>query len=224
MREFIIKRYEQFIHNEFIWKTALLNAVLCGCMAFFYYDSNMVIPLLYGAFFFFYIIAVFVFGEKAVPVLYVLYSIGAVLDIDFINVTVFFIFMLLSWQFPRSKWPLAVIYILEIVIVCMLHHKTAVHLLFHAAYCLTLYAGACVIKKNIEKRAVLYISDHFRPLKLTPEEENILRQKAEGKLMKEITGASKNTKTAYIKAAMERNGCKTPEELTALYAIQQRIY
>lgn len=225
MSESLKKRYERFITNEFVWKTALLNAVLCGCMIYFYYDSaGIVVPLFYAVFFFLYLIFVFIFGEKIIPILYVIYSAGALQDITFINATIFFIFMLLSWELPKWKNPLTVIYILEAVIVCVRHERTPVHLLFHFGYCFTLYAGATIIKHNIEKRAVVNVSEHFKKLDLTPEEEEILKQKAEGKLMKEITGVSKNTRTAYIKAAMQRNGCKTQEELLALYTIQKRIY
>lgn len=213
----------KFAGNEFVWKTSLLNAVLCGCMAYFYIDSGILIPVFYAVFFLAYPVVVFFTGERSIPLLYVIYSIGAILDIDFINATVFFIFLILSWNYPKWKLPLCGIYIIEIVIVCVLHNKTPVHLLYHVAYCLTLYCGASVIKHNIEKRAVLYISDNFKKLDLKPEEEEIIKQRAEGKLMKEITCYSKNTKTAYMQNAMKRNGCKTAEELIAIYSLQKRI-
>jgi len=216
-------RVRKFISNEFVWKTSLLNAVLCACMTYFYFDSGIIAPVFYAAFFLSYPVVVFIAGPKAIPVLYVIYSIGAIQDITFINCTVFLIFMFLSWQFPKWKYTLAVVYILEAVIVCMRHSKTPAHLVFHVAYCIVLYIGADIVKRNIEKAAILKVSEHFKPLDLKPEEEEIIKQRAAGKLMKEITCYSKNTRTTYIQNAMKRNDCKTPEELIAVYSMQQRI-
>lgn len=224
MREFFSKCYTNFINSEISIKTSIVNAILCGCMAYFYYDSGLIIPLLYGAFFLIYPFIVFIAGEKAIPVLYAIYSIGAIQDINFLNATMFIMFMFIAWQFPKWEIPLTVIYIIEIVIVCVRHNKTPVHLLFHIGFCLSFYTCASVVKKTIEKRSILRISENFKPLDLKPEEEAVIKQKAEGKLMKEITGVSKNTRTAYIQAAMKRNGCKTPEELVALYSLQRRFY
>lgn len=224
MKYFFLERYERFISNEFVWKTSFLNFVLCGCMAYFFWEEGFSIEsLLYCLFFLVYIFIVFFFGEKSIPILYVIFSIGAVQDITFINATIFLILMMVTWQFPKWKYPLAVIYILEIVIVCMRHSKTSVHLLFHIALCLTLNFGCEVIKKNLQKRAVMEISTNFKKLDLRPEEEDIIRQRAEGKMFKEIDNYSKNTITTYINLAMKRNNCKTKEELIAMYAIQQRL-
>lgn len=224
MIDFFSLRYNRFISNEFVWKTSFLNSVLCGCMAYFFWEEGFNIEsLLYGVFFLVYILIVFFFGEKSIPVLYVIFSMGAVQDITFINATVFLILMMVSWQFPKWKFPLAIIYILQIVIVCMRHEKTSVHLLFHIALCLTLYAGCEAVKKTLQKRAIMSISKNFKKLDLRPEEEDIIKQRAEGKMYKEIISYSKNTITAYITLAMERNGCKTKEELIAMYAIQKRL-
>lgn len=214
----------RFIKDDVSWKTSLLNLLLCVCMAFFYIDSGKrVEPLIYASFFFVYVLTVFLVGNKAIPILYLIYSAGAIQDITFINASVFLILVMVIWVYPKWKIPVFIVYGLECVIVCLRHDKTVIHLLYHAAYCVTLFFGAEIVKNTLKKRAVTNISENFKKLDLKPEEEDVIRQKAEGKMMKEITGVSKNTRRAYIDAAMKRNGCKSQEELIAMYAIQNRL-
>ncbi len=54
-------------------------------------------------------------------------------------------------------------------------------------------------------------------LKLTPDEEMILKELAAGKQLKEIDSFSKNTKTEKLKAAYKRNNLMDKNELIQLY-------
>ena len=67
------------------------------------------------------------------------------------------------------------------------------------------------------------IKNSIKPLDLTSGEENVLSQLAEGKMIKEVEGVSKNTKTDYIESAMLRNGCRTKAELIAIYSLEERL-
>ena len=67
------------------------------------------------------------------------------------------------------------------------------------------------------------IKNSIKPLDLTSGEEIVLSQLADGKMIKEVEGVSKNTKTDYIEAAMLRNGCRTKAELIAIYSLEERL-
>jgi len=126
--------------------------------------------------------------------------------------------------FPKWKIAAFSIYVIEIFIVCMRHNKTPIHLLYHISLCLVLYFAVTKVIAEIRRRTIIeFTTESKKRLVLLPAEEEIIKQRAAGKLMKEIEGYSKNTKTAHIKNAMVRNNCKTPEEIIALYAIENNI-
>ena len=64
---------------------------------------------------------------------------------------------------------------------------------------------------------------NMKRLELTEGEKAVVSQLAEGKMIKEVEGVSKNTKTDYIKSAMLRNGCRTKAELIAIYSLEERL-
>lgn len=69
----ISKRFKDFIKNPIEWGSCVLNLIMCLCMAYFYIDSNYYAPFVYSVFFFAYIVFVFLFGEKVIPFLYLIY-------------------------------------------------------------------------------------------------------------------------------------------------------
>lgn len=79
------------------------------------------------------------------------------------------------------------------------------------------------ISEKIRNELKEEIKNSIKPLDLTSGEENVLSQLAEGKMIKEVEGVSKNTKTDYIEAAMLRNGCRTKAELIAIYSLEERL-
>lgn len=240
-------RYNDFISSPVEWGSCVLNIILCLCMGYFYFDSDYIIPLVYAAFFFLYIIVVFLTGRRFIPVMYMLYCFGGVQDITFINLTGWFIVIGLSWWFPKWKIPMMVIYGLEIFLVCFRHSKSVWHLLAHFAFCVVFYVVAESVRKKIEKEAVERSGEALRAsvdkniendikdalredlranmkrLELTEGERGVISQLADGKMIKEVEGVSKNTKTDYIESAMLRNGCRTKAELIAIYSLEERL-
>ena len=243
----INKKFLDFSSDSLQWGSCILNVILCFCMGYFYFDSDYIIPLVYAAFFFLYIIVVFLTGRRFIPVMYMLYCFGGVQDITFINLTGWFIVIGLSWWFPKWKIPMMVIYGLEIFLVCFRHSKSVWHLLAHFAFCVVFYVVAESVKKKIEKEALERATNDLRDsvekiiendikdalredlranmkrLELTEGERVVVSQLAEGKMIKEVEGVSKNTKTDYIEAAMLRNGCRTKAELIAIYSLEERL-
>lgn len=240
-------RLKNFSSDSLQWGSCLLNIILCLCMGYFYFDSDLIVPLVYAAFFLFYIIVVFFSGRRCIPVLYMLYCFGGVQDITFINLTAWFIIMGLSWWFPKWKYPMMVVYFLEIFFVCFRHSKSVWHLLAHFAFCVVFYVATESVRKKIEKEAVERAGEALRGfvektiendikaslredlranmkrLELTEGERVVIAQLAEGKMIKEVEGVSKNTKTDYIESAMLRNGCRTKAELISLYSLEERL-
>ena len=120
-------------------------------------------------------------------------------------------------------------------------------MLCHFAFCFVFWILAQVVKRKIENdtikkekdrirvevEAEIYekirnelkeeIKNSIKPLDLTSGEEIVLSQLADGKMIKEVEGVSKNTKTDYIEAAMLRNGCRTKAELIAIYSLEERL-
>lgn len=247
MFDFFSFRLKDFKSDSLQWGSCLLNVILCLCMGYFYFDSDLIVPLVYAAFFLFYIIVVFFSGRRCIPVLYMLYCFGGVQDITFINLTAWFIIVGLYWWFPKWKYPLIIVYALEIFFVCFRHSKSVWHLLAHFAFCVVFYVSTEHVKNKIQKEAVERAGEALRGLvektiendikaslredlrvnmkrlELTEGERAVISQLAEGKMIKEVEGVSKNTKTDYIEAAMLRNGCRTKAELISLYSLEERL-
>ncbi len=115
------------------------------------------------------------------------------------------------------------------------------------AFCVVFYVAAESVRKKIEKEAVERAGEALRGsvektiendikdalredlranmkrLELTEGERAVVSQLAEGKMIKEVEGVSKNTKTDYIEASMLRNGCRTKAELIAIYSLEERL-
>ena len=151
---FLKNRYNDFISSPVEWGSCVLNIILCLCMGYFYLDSDYIAPMVYAAFFFLYIIVVFLTGRRFIPVMYMLYCFDGVQDITFINLTGWFIVIGLSWWFPKWKRPMMVIYGLEIFLICFRHSKSVWHLLSHFAFCVVFYLASECVRKKIEKEAV----------------------------------------------------------------------
>ena len=244
---FLKIRYNDSISSPVEWGSCILNIILCLCMGYFYLDSDYIVPMFYAAFFFLYIIVVFLTGRRFIPVMYMLYCFGGVQDITFINLTGWFIVIGLSWWFPKWKRPMMVIYGLEIFLICFRHSKSVWHLLSHFAFCVVFYLASECVRKKIEKEAVERAGEalmgsvdktiendikdalredlraNMKRLELTEGERAVVSQLAEGKMIKEVEGVSKNTKTDYIESAMLRNGCRTKAELIAIYSLEERL-
>lgn len=225
MKAYLLKKWQEFSGDNISWGSCILNLIMCGCMAFFYIDSGKLIePLIYCIFFLLYPVILFFIGKKIIPIMYLIFCAGATQDITFINCTCFLILCGLMVIFPKWKIAAFSIYVIEVFIVCMRHNKTPIHLLYHISLCLVLYFTVTKVVAEIRRRTIIeFTTESKKRLVLLPAEEEIIKQRAAGKLMKEIEGYSKNTKTAHIKNAMVRNNCKTPEEIIALYAIENNI-
>ena len=73
---YIGKRVLDFAGDYLQYGSCILNVILCYSMGYFYFDSSFCVSLVYAAFFFLYIIVVFLTGRRFIPVMYMLYCLG----------------------------------------------------------------------------------------------------------------------------------------------------
>lgn len=220
---YIKKRFSDFIHDQWQWSSVIANALLVVCFAYFYHDSAYEFaPLCYAVFFLTYIFTVLLFGRRGILVMFTVFIYFAVQDITFINCTLFILLLGLALLWPKWELPLILLYALDIILVCHRHDKTVIHLLVHGILCLVFYWFFNLVVYTIRQQAFAEISKDYKKLELTKDEEKVVSELSKGKMLKEITGFSKNTKTKLLQTACARNNMGKPE-LLAMYSIQHNI-
>lgn len=122
----------------------------------------------------------------------------------FVNFTQFFVLLIACRMNRKSeKWLLGV-YALNESVALMLQNKDISHLIIHALTCFFFYMAYFYVNKP-------------KKLVLLTDEEEIIKQLAEGKLQKEITLYSKNIIKEKLDHAKIRNHVIDTNELVTLY-------
>lgn len=131
------------------------------------------------------------------------------------NFTPLFIVCIVIGLKPKWKWFCLASYFLLISIAFALNEESALCFIIHVVRSIWLIL------------CVLYVLDnHFdrKRIVLYEDERKILDQLLEGKVyQKEVEGFSENTIYRKLKAARERNGCKTREELLDKYRTEKQL-
>ena len=120
--------------------------------------------------------------------------------------TIFFMYIAIGAN-PKFRKVAPWIYILNVIISYKLKNLDIIAFCIHCVY--TVMFG---IKINY-----VFIPNKPEVLNLTEDEKFILNELAKGKLQKQIEGYHQNTVTKYLRNAMERNMCKTKNELLQKY-------
>lgn len=130
------------------------------------------------------------------------------------NFTPLFLVCIVIGLRPKWKWFALSLYFLSICIAFALNEESALCFLIHTVR--SLWFILCmlhVLDSHFERKKIVLYED----------ERKILDQLLEGKVyQKEVEGFSENTIYRKLKAARERNGCKTREELLDLYRAQKQ--
>lgn len=124
----------------------------------------------------------------------------------FFNYTSYICVLIACRCMPKIKIPALILYAIDIFILFAVKQIHILALGTHILNCLVFYIAITIffIAKNpaaVEK------------LTLTEDETTVLRELASGKLQKQIEQFSVNTVTKLLKTAMERNNCRTKNEL-----------
>lgn len=130
------------------------------------------------------------------------------------NFTPLFIVCIVIGLRPKWKWMALSAYFISMCIAFALNEESALCFLIH------------IVRSFWFILCVFFVLDsHFdrKKIILYEDERKILDQLLEGKVyQKEVEGFSENTIYRKLKAARERNGCKTREELLDLYRAQKQ--
>lgn len=212
---------DDFLKDNFVIFTSGLSVILCALYVWkaflsknFFWGSWIVpaVNLLY-------VILAFFLNRKAFVWFYLLYSVVLVFLIAFEetclfnNFTALFMLCIVIMMKPSIKYAAISLYFAVVSIAFLINEESIVHFLIH-------------IDRSVWFLGSIFfvLNSHFEPKKLIlfEDEEKILEQLCSGKIyQKEVEGFSENTVYRKLKAARERNGNLTREQLIELYKKQK---
>ena len=210
-----------FLKDNFVIFTSGLSVILCALYVWkaflskdFFWGSWIVpaVNLLYA-------VLVFFLGRKVFVWFYLLYSVVLVFLIAFEksclfnNYTALFMLCIVIMMKPSIKYVAISLYFAVVSIAFLINEESIVHFLIH-------------IDRSVWFLGSIFfvLNSHFEPKKLIlfEDEEKILEQLCSGKIyQKEVEGFRENTVYRKLKAARERNGNLTREQLIELYKKQK---
>lgn len=205
-----------FIRKYFLLYTCILSGILCILYTVRVFTEDSVeVSLIIASINFLYIPVALIFKEKCFPYFYLVYSVILVFLIAFEktclfnNFTALFIVCIVI-MFDSKKAGIAIVlYFAAVCIAFSINGESVFHFLIHIARSLLFLEIVFYVLSNRfnRKKLVLY-----------EDEEKIIIQLCSGKVyQKEVEGFSENTVYRKLKAARERNGNISKDELIELY-------
>ncbi len=205
-----------FIRKYFLLSTCILSGILCILYtARIFVEDSFVVSLIIASINLLYIPVALIFKEKCFPYFYLVYSVILVFLIAFEktclfnNFTALFIVCIVI-MFDSKKAGIAIaLYFAAVCIAFSINGESIFHFLIHMARSIWFLEIAFYV-----------LSDRFNRKKLVlyEDEEKIIVQLCSGKVyQKEVEGFSENTVYRKLKAARERNGNISKDELIELY-------
>lgn len=184
--------------------TFLISLLLTGYHVYQYIElQNPICFLRIGIYGFISLIILFL-GFSAMYFILIFLALLTCYFNSFINFTQFFVLLLACRMNRKSeKWLLA-LYSINESVALMVQGKNISHLLIHLLTCVFFY----LIYFYINKPKVLDLKE---------DEEEIVKQLAQGKLQKQIDLYSKNTIKDKLDHAVDRNHLLNSDELVFLY-------
>lgn len=210
MRKFISYRLHDFAADKLQCGSALFSFIICAMHTYQFIDSgHMIEPFIRMVFYFLNPFIVFFCGRKVIKYLFLIFGFSVELFAQFHNYTAFIICVMFVFLKPKSKYIVFGLYIIDAIITCTLHDKSAIHLTIHFLNCAFLY----FVFQFVVDYATKKIRRENAKLLLDHKERMILEQLAKGAKQKEIDGYTENTVSKKLKLMREKNFCKTNEEL-----------
>ena len=162
-----------------------------------------------------YIPLVFIFKRQGFSVFYLIYAIILVFLISleetklFNNYTALFMVCIVMMIQPKLEFFIYIVYFVSVCIAFTLNGENLIHFFIHIIRSLWFISIVSYVLNNRFERKKLILFD---------DEKKILDQLCEGKIyQKEVEGFSENTIYRKLKAARERNGNITRDQLVELY-------
>ena len=212
----------KLITDRLLYSLITCSTVLLGFHIFQFIDSGFMIePLIRVAFYALEIPILIIFKEASLPYLLLAFGLILTLQISFDNFTPFILIITATLIKNKTKFSIlsCSLYLICVVIVCTMHHKTSIHLAIHILGCIYLFLLGCLIfvtGENYFNKTHKSIIEH-RDLKLTETERAILEGWARTHNKSKIEGYSRSTVIRHLKKAAAENGLNTPDELLAQY-------
>ncbi|MGN0728010.1 hypothetical protein [Treponema sp.] len=216
-----IEDFNDFLNDHFI----LFTAVLSGIISLLYIwkgltDGHFIGTWIIALMNFIYIPAAVVFRRRCFSYFYLIYSTVLVFMIAFEktflfnNFTALFIVCIVIMMNPRTKLIALALYFSAVCISFSLNGESVFHFLIHITRSVWFIGSVFYVLENRFDR---------KPLVLYEDEVKILEQLCSGKVyQKEVEGFSENTVYRKLKAARERNGNITREQLLDLFRKEQQ--
>ena len=162
-----------------------------------------------------YIPLVFIFKRQGFSGFYLIYAIILVFLISFEetklfnNYTALFMVCIVMMIQPKLEFFIYIVYFVSVCIAFTLNGENLIHFFIHIIRSLWFISIVSYVLNNRFERKKLILFD---------DEKKILDQLCEGKIyQKEVEGFSENTIYRKLKAARERNGNITRDQLVELY-------
>ena len=152
-------------------------------------------------------LATFFFLRKGFSLSILLYAYVLLYFNNFYNYTSCLFVLFAIYCTPRMQKPALILYALNVFTALAFRGNEILTLGIHAMNCFLFYTCAKYLFATITPVTLL----------LTDDERLVLSQLAEGKYQKEVEPFSQNQVTQILKNAMNRNMCKTKQELLNKY-------
>lgn len=205
-----------FLNDHFVLFTSVLSGILCALYIWKgfnegFFAGTWIVALMN----FLYIPTAAIFKRKYFSYFYLVYSTILVFMIAFEktflfnNFTALFIVCIVIMIKPKVKYIAMSLYFGAVCVAFSINGESVFHFLIHIARSIWFVGSVFFVLGNQfeRKRLVLY-----------EDEVKILEQLCDGKIyQKEVEGFSENTVYRKLKAARERNGNITREQLVELF-------
>lgn len=209
-------KLKAFFEDHFVLYTSILSGIICLLYVWKGFVEDFTIrSLLIIGFNFLYIPFVFIFKRKIFSIYYLIYAFVLIFVVAFTktylynNYSALFIVSIIIMLNPKLEIPALIVYFVGVCIAFAVNEETLCHFLIHIVRSIW-FIGIMiyVLGNRFERKKLILFND----------EKQILDQLLDGKhYQKEVEGFSENTIYRKLKAARERNGNVTREELIEMY-------
>lgn len=195
---------KSFIHDNIRVATFVVTMLLCTYHIYEFIQIDNPICLLRVAMYFLLSLTVVMFNLEVVYIILIVMALIASHFNHFLNYTSFFVLLLACRMNRRSEKMLLLIYGVNEAIALHIQDRTIIDLLTHLTTCTFFYL-------------IYFFVNRPKVLELKEDEEQIIKEMAEGKLQKEITLYSKNIVKEKLDHAKVRNKILSTDELITIY-------
>lgn len=208
--------FDDVLHDHFVLFTSVLSGILCALYIWKGFSEGFFIGNWIIVFSnFLYIPFAAIFRRKCFSYFYLVYSLILVFLIAFEktflfnNYTALFLLCIVIMIKPKIKYIAIVLYFASASLAFSLNGESVFHFLIHIVRTIWFFGTVFfVVDNQFERKKLVLYEDEIK----------ILKQLCSGKIyQKEVEGFSENTVYRKLKAARERNGNLTREQLIELF-------